>query len=560
MPWTDWGQRRVFHAAVTSVAVVSSGACAEREPPPEGAVAGLKPAAASAPSARPAAARAVIAVVFDQLGSDTLLEHLSFLDPMGAIRTTVAAGAYFERSAYPYATTLTAPGHATIHTGAPPSVSGIDGNSAWDAELEASVPCIRDVRYRVFGREADGLTAGPARLRASTVSHALKAQTGGAARVISLSVKDRSAILSVGTAADVAIWYDSGVGAFTTSEAWGSELPGWLQAYQAARPVASLLTPWLPLSGDYARRLGVDDAPGEGDYYGFGTTFPHGFERVSRPWAVLQVTPALSAYLVELTHAAMLAHGIGTDEVPDLVALSISGTDTAGHIYGPRSWEYVDHLRRADAALGAWLAKIESQIPIAVLITSDHGAPPLPESSSGRGGRVFADEVEARIGDALRAAFGDGRWVAGLVPPYLYLSKMARSSARAGEIRDAALVALRSEPWLEGAWPVSEVMTWKESTDASRRALAASVAPEPAADIMFVPRPYFSFDLGEPRGKGTNHGSPHVYDREVPVLVRGPGVPALRHEARVDQSRVAATLARLLGIEPPASANPEPLL
>ena len=55
--------------------------------------------------------------------------------------------------------------------------------------------------------------------------------------------------------------------------------------------------------------------------------------------------------VVELALAASTAMGLGRDEVPDLLALSLSGTDYAGHVFGPDSWEYADHLRRADRAL-----------------------------------------------------------------------------------------------------------------------------------------------------------------------------------------------------------------
>jgi hypothetical protein len=65
--------------------------------------------------------------------------------------------------------------------------------------------------------------------------------------------------------------------------------------------------------------------------------------------------------------------------------------------------------------------------------------------------------------------------------------------------------------------------------------------------------------IGEPLGKGTNHGSPYAYDREVMVLAWGKGVPRLRSSEPVDQLRVAATLARLLGISAPAQAVPQPL-
>jgi hypothetical protein len=205
----------------------------------------------------------VVALVFDQLGSDTLLRHLSWLDPGGAMAQAIAQGVFLERSVYPYASTLTAPGHVAIHTGAAPSKSGIDNNVRWDETKGRVLGVVDEAGRLVFGRERDGVTAGPGQLLVPTVATQLKAETGGAGRVVSLSLKDRSAVLSVGAAADLVLWFDSKLGAFTSSTAWGPALPAWVRRYQAAHPLQALLTPWLPLFKErYQARLGPDAAPG----------------------------------------------------------------------------------------------------------------------------------------------------------------------------------------------------------------------------------------------------------------------------------------------------------
>jgi len=316
----------------------------------------------------------------------------------------------------------------------------------------------------------------------------------------------------------------------------------------------------LPLSKErYQARLGPDAAPGEGDLYGLGTTFPHGWEQVSKPWSALSCTPMLSEYLVGLADAAVTEQGLGLDDVPDLLALSISGTDCAGHVFGPNSWEYVDHLVRADRAAGQWLTRLAARMPLTVLITSDHGVAPLPESVPAPHGRLAWQPLEKGIEAALVQKFGAGPWLSGAMLPFVYLSARARQHPRAAELLQAALAALRAQPGVRDAWPLSEVRGWATAADPWRRALALGVAPRNGADLLFAPLPNYPYELGEPAGKGTNHGSPYAYDREVAVLAWGKGVPHLRSSQPVDQLRVAATLARLLGIAPPAQAEPEPL-
>jgi Type I phosphodiesterase / nucleotide pyrophosphatase len=511
--------------------------------------------AAPAPEHRPSdsgAPRVVVAVIYDQLGSNTLLANLSALDPRGALRRAIDSGVYLERSVYPYANTLTAPGHATVHTGAPPLLSGIEGNSIWDT-ARGAVAVTDDPRRLAFGREADNVGASPTRLRVPTVAHALRAATRGAGKIISLSIKDRSAILSVGTAADLVLWYDSKLGAFTSSNVWGPALPGWLTRYQVEHPIRALLVPWVAEKPDeYLTRLGPDDARGEGDLGGFGTVFPHRFDSVQNPLAVLPLTPMLSEYLVGLTEAAARELHLGEDDVPDLIALSISGTDGAGHVFGPGSWEYTDHLIRADRAVGAWLARLERVAPIAVLITSDHGVAPLPETRDGAG-RLYPERLRVSIEAALATHFGAGPWVAGVLTPFVYLTDRARLHPERAKLVDVARAALLRERGVRDAWTLERVRAFGDS-DPIERALRLSVAPDNEAALMFLAQPYHPLDLRDPPDRGTNHGTPYDYDRQVPVLAFGASVPRKRSAEPVDQLRVAATLARLLRVPEPAAA------
>lgn len=518
------------------------------------AVEGTPPVA----SAAPGAPRVVVSVLYDQLGSDTLLAHLELLDPNGAIRRAVARGVYLERSAYPYANTLTAPGHATVYTGAPPSTTGIDGNSAWDAGLHRLVPVTEDPRSPVFGREPGNPGASPTRLRVPTVAHALRAQTDGKAKIISLSVKERSAILPVGSAADLVLWFDGKLGAFTSSPVWGPALPAWLAPYQAAHPIRALFVPWTAENpGLYLARLGPDGAPGEGEPRGFGKVFPHPLHQQA-PLGALACTPMMSQYLIELAESAAREARVGQDAIVDLVAISVSGTDGAGHLFGPRSWEYVDHLIKADRAVGAWLSRLERDFPVAVLITSDHGVAPLPESRGEGAGRIYPEKLASRVEAALSAGFGAGPWVLGVHMPYVYLSERARLSPERSSILERARAALLGAPGVRDVWTLTVVRSFGDQ-DPIERAFRLSVAPDNDADLMIYTQPYFPLDLRDPAGQGTNHGTPYDYDRQVPVLAYGPSVPVRRVSEPVDQLRVAATLSRMLGVKPPASAAPEPL-
>ncbi len=503
--------------------------------------------------------RVVVAVVLDQLATHALERALPHLDEDGAIRRGVREGAFHRQVVYAYAGTYTAAGHAAIHTGAPPAISGIVSNEVWDRARGREVPIADDATHLVLGVE--GAFASPAALRVETVADVLERASEGRAVTLSLSVKDRGAVFAGGRRPDLVLFYDARLPGYTTSSYYARSTPAWLDEWQRAHPVDALLTPWEAEDPALlARVLGPDDAPGEGDWDGLGVTFPHDPRASSRPYSVVRATPASSEHLIALAEEAALRLEVGADEVPDLLALSISSTDYVGHVFGPDSWEYLDNLVRVDRALGAFLERLaRARGPIAVLLTSDHGGAPLPERAEGESGRLVPSLVASELEEALDRALGEGAWVSAFVQPFVYLSE----AARAPEVRERALAAsvahLSARREVGLAADAREAATWREDPDPVRRAVGLSVPDDAEGDVFVVPREGFVVDEGMPAGAGTSHGTPWAYDRTVPVIVWGPGVARVETREPLEQARVASTLAALLGVAPPARAPREPL-
>lgn len=517
---------------------------------------GPPPPARVPPAPRP---RVVVAVVLDQLAARSLDRYLPHLDEDGAIRRGVREGALHRQVVYSYAGTYTAAGHAAIHTGAPPATSGIVSNEVWDRARDREAPIADDATHAVLGVE--GAFASPAALRVETVADVLERASGGRAITVSLSVKDRGAVFAGGRRPDLVLWYDVRLPGYTTSSYYAASTPTWLDEWQRAHPIDALLAPWEAEDPELlARVLGPDDAPGEGDWEGLGVTFPHDPRASSRPYSVVRATPASSEHLIALAEEAAHRLDLGADEVPDLLALSISSTDYVGHVFGPDSWEYLDNLVRVDRALGAFLDRLaEARGPIAVLVTSDHGGAPLPERREGESGRLLPDLLLSELEDALDRALGEGAWVTAFVQPFVYLSE----AARAPEVRERAVAAtiahLSARREVALAADAREATAWREHADPVRRAVGLSVPDDVEGDVFVVPREGFVVDEGMPTGAGTSHGTPWAYDRTVPVIVWGPGVSRLETNEPLEQARVATTLAALLGVPPPRSAPREPL-
>jgi hypothetical protein len=174
------------------------------------------------------------------------------------------------------------------------------------------------------------------------------------------------------------------------------------------------------------------------------------------------------------------------------------------------------------------------------------------------------EELGKTLAASARAALGPGDWILGVSDPYVYLTAAgsALDPARRATL-DAALRATTLRiPGVAAVYDVPKVpLACPGLADESIDALVCrSVAPavrERGALLYVVLEPGSFFDPSIVVGKGTSHGSPYLYDRTVPLLVRAPGrVEAGRVVPDATFNVFALTAADLLGITPPRGAEP----
>ncbi len=499
--------------------------------------------------------RLVVLIVVDQLGAEVLQHHLPHLPEDGILRRAHREGSSHV-AALPYASTETAPGHATLATGRLPSEHGVVANELF---VDGAVrPIVDDGEHEVIG--SAGRYAGPGALRAPTVGDLLKSVTGGVARVVSLSLKDRSAVFTAGDRGDLAIFYDDRQGRFTTSTYYAphGELPTWLTNFNASHPLEERVDVWTP--GDRAlleAHFGLDDAAGEARIFDGSRRFPH--DPASAASALFRFTPRASEHLLDLSLVAVDALELGRDEVKDLLIVSLSGNDLVGHAFGPHSWEYADNLHRLDRGLARFVSALEARGPVTFVLTADHGVSPLVERLSARGlaaARISPDEVEARARAAAIEAGAPAEWVRAFVPPLLYLDEAVDS--RPG-LRAAIAHAVAIHPGIHGAYDVRAASALRELEGSVEELVGNSIPALPMGDIYVVPTRNHIFELAELPDAGSSHGTPWDYDRLIPVLLWGAGIEPHRGEEVIDARRVATTLTALLGIASPGGAPVEPI-
>ena len=542
--------RLVLAASIAATMTIASG-CATTTPQAEPA--GEKTSQPPrSPSQATLAPKLVVLIVLDQLGSWVLDQQLPLLPSGSAIRRAYEDGAS-HIAEFPYASTQTAPGHASLTTGVPPAVHGVVANAVFLPERGVR-KTVDDGKHAVLGNPDRYVS--PSQLRAETVADVLHRESSAKARIVGISMKARSAVLPVGQKANIAVFYDAVAHAMTTSTYYApkSRLPDWLRDFRKANPVEPLLQTWEPADPDWLQKhLGPDASPGE-----MYPSFPHDPREAPDPWYAFSGTPEASEYLMAAAYAAVKAEKMGIDEVPDFLALSVSGTDIVGHIWGARSWEYADNLRRIDRALTHFVKLLEARGPVAFVLTADHGVAELPERAraEGRsGGRLGGEMLTASAEQAADAALGEGDWIAGYVSPLFTYA--AAGKARHKELTKALRKAMPQVDGVKAVYDARNSANLRSSHNDIERLVGGSLPDEPPGDLYLVTEPGW-FDALAEEG-GTNHGTPWEYDRRVPVLMWGTAVERRTSREVQDVLQVATTLAALLGVPAPPGAPKSPL-
>lgn len=500
----------------------------------------------------PTPPRLVVWFTVDQMRGDYLRRFGSHFGE-GGFRRLLQTGVLFEQAHHSHAITETAPGHATLFTGAEPRIHGIIGNS-WLNEEGQDVASVVDTGEWLLapGLPRDhAVGRSPHRLKVPTVGDSLRQATAGRARVVGISLKDRGAILPAGHAGTAFWWGSEG---FVTSTYYFAESPSWLAEHQKAYPLdAYLAEPWsltMP-EEEYALPPSLRQEGHDGLW---GAGFPHVAREGASPSFLLKTSPFGDVATFDLARRVVREFDLGSDAVPDLLSISLSSTDYIGHFYGPRSREMEDQITRLDAQLAGFLRFVDETVgqEVLVVLSADHGVEDSPEAwqqAGLRGGRLTEEAVALVVKSALTEEYGSARYLKNVASPYVYLDTAAigRTGQSGAEVRRVVAEALTEMDLIFWARPVDELTGVSEV----ELQVARSVEESRSGDVYIVPKPGVHF-VQEATLFAT-HGSPWARDQHVPLIFSSPHLRATRVERRVDVRSIAATVSELLSIEPPAA-------
>ena len=527
--------------------------------------------------------RLVILLAVDQLRRDRLVDSLP-----GGLGQLLREGRVYRDAALNHGLTNTCPGHVVMLTGVNPGKAGVVGNSFINRETWEENYCVQDtsgqagiIGYTSGGDSDHGLSdqyisegRSPRLIKVSALGDWLK-NVSSESRVFSVSAKDRAAITLGGKHPDGAFWFDTSRRIFTSSYYYMSALPEWLVSFNGIDPDVKGFMDEVPEYWEHSRgTYRVDDYHYEDDK--FTRYSPHPLNKGDLHDIGEQVlhSPWIDKAVLDLSRELITEEKLGSGKGVDVLAVSLSATDTIGHLYGPYSSESEDALGRLDRWLGQWLEFIQNEIGkdrILLVLTSDHGVLEIPEwkkeggnnrcpYEDGRAGLIsMGIRVMSQVFFKFTGPFDGPESAIKFSGVQIYLNpewKPEEESKRA-ELLSYVESYLEKEPFIKEVWNHKElfdVSTEKSATEIA--ALFRNSHNESQGGDLIV-QPYEDCLI---RGSyGTTHLSPYSYDRDIPLVFWGNGVKPAEISGEVHTIDIAPTLARYLDIGVPENLDGKPL-
>jgi hypothetical protein len=488
---------------------------------------------ASAYNAHP---KLIVVITIDQFRAD-YLERFRDQFGEGGFRLFLDHGANFTDCNYEYASTRTAPGHATLFTGTYSRGHGIMVNEWWDAQKKKVVTSVEDDATTVVGIAGGGISASPHNLMADTLGDEMKLATGGKSRVYGIALKDRAAVLPAGYSGDGAYWIDQKSGAWITSTYYRKELPKWVADFNSNGLADKYWNrEWKDAAGKVLRTI---PAKGSADFY-----------------LSVGSTPFANDYEFEFAKEMVVYEKLGAGAATDLLSISLSANDILGHQVGPDSPEVRAMSLATDRELADFFGFLGQQIGLAnvwVALSADHGIAPLPSVASGL--RIPAAGLDRKqlldsLNHALTAKIGgaERKYVADLDYPVVWLDGEAFAAAKIAEPEAERMTGeAMVQGGMRGFYTRTQLARGEVPNTVFGRRYLASYSPHGGWYVLGVPPPFY-LDTPPP----TTHGTAYSYDTHVPLAFYGIPFQAGTYRNHAEPTDLAPTLASLLGINAPS--------
>lgn len=516
--------------------------------------------------------KVVVGIVVDQMCYDYLYR---FYDKFGdgGFKRLMNDGTNCRSTQYNYVPTYTGPGHASIYTGTTPENHGIVENDWYSRVAGKEVNCVSNDTVQTIGSTSLEGKCAPTRLKCLTITDQLK-MTYPDSRVISMSIKNRGAILPGGHLSDGSYWFDYATGDFITSSFYKNTLPAWVTNFNKQDyPQSFLNQTWSTLYDIKTyTESGPDNSPYEHLLPGKSTpTFPYDLKAMSNGkvrFDLFTSTPFANTYLTDFAIGALKNELLGKNDRVDMLCVSYSTPDIIGHAFGPQSVEIEDTYLRLDKEIERLLNALDKEVganEYVVFLTADHAVVPVPQylvDNNLPGGSVYLTEAMKELNGKICSKYGDS-----LIINNSYLNIYLNHDIIKAKNLDKTAICefVKNEV---ASWDhIKRVYTGEEllssvGGDFWTEKVKRGYHPAECGDIVFILEPGYLPHGSETATseRGTSHGSGFSYDSHVPLLWYGNGIPKQQIFRPISITDITPTLSHILKVAFPSASTGAPIV
>ncbi|AZQ61826.1 alkaline phosphatase family protein [Flammeovirga pectinis] len=522
--------------------------------------------------------KAVVGIIVDQMKYDYISRYWDNFGE-GGFKKLVNDGYFVRNGQYNYAPTVTGPGHASVYSGTSPAYHSIVNNNFYDREKGKGVYCVDDKRYTTVGSDSKNGQKSPYRLATTNLSDEIKWASNFRSKVYAVSIKDRSAVLPAGHAGDGAYWLDEKNGNWITSSFYMKELPQWLTDLNEGkkRPIDKYMKSDWTLSLPIERYgASTEDStayeslfPGKSE-----PTFPYSIKKgvasdrvrakTGRKYDIIKGTPYGNTLVTEMAMHIIDNENYGQDNFTDLLAVSYSSTDYAGHAYGPQSMEVEDMYIKLDKELETLINHLDEKLGkgnYVIFLTADHAGAQnagfMRDRMNFEAVNISSKEDTQAIETVLNARFGEGKYVASNYSGQLYLDRelIKEKKLDLEEVQLATAEAFMAMPQYAAAI-IGKDLERNEYTLGYKGLIYNGFNPRFSPDVYGVLKSH-NMDYGK---GGTTHFSPYKYDTHVPIMFYGWNIPHGETHAPHTITEIAPTVCSFLNMNYPSGCYSNPII
>lgn len=502
----------------------------------------------------------VVGVVIDQMRYDYLTRFASKYGEDG-FKRLLKGGFSLENAHYNYIPTYTAVGHASIYTGTTPVNHAIISNNWYDKYAKKSIYCVDDSKYKTIGNDGDGGKKSPYRMLTTTVTDQLKLAQNMNGKTIGIAIKDRSAILPAGHAANGAYWFDGGNrGQWISSSYYMNNLPNWVQEFNKSKKVDEYLKqPWKTLYDikTYTESISDDnnfEQPFKGEEK---PVFPHNIPAIKNKnnnYNIIKAIPAGNSLTTDFAKAAIIGENLGKSNFTDFLAVSYSSTDYVGHQFGVASKEIEDTYLRLDKDLANLFKFLDTQVGegnYTLFLTADHAAVQVPsylQSVKIPANYFSYTKFRDYVTEITKKHFNSDALVENISNFQIFLNKEKIAELKL-DVHTVAQKIADEVINYNGIYKTVTAKTLQSTTftNGILNSLQNGYNQKFSGDVLLVPNPS---TISHPK-KGTTHGSGYSYDTHIPMIFYGNGIKQGSSKKKYEIVDITPTISNLLQIEFP---------